>query len=159
MEGRSRLPLSDEDHPRPLYRDQTRTNGWSSPAPRPAPTPHVDPPTKEASRPITPRPRRTGASDDESTAILPRSRAGQRRTSAGVDAIDDFDENERTRLGQRTKLALLIGAVAVVVVIGLVIGYAVLGADNQPQDPPGSGRHHLGQRQSKPGSDRDSLVD
>lgn len=132
-------PLSDEDHPRPLYRDQTRTNGWSSPAPRPVPTPHVDPPTKKASQPITPRPRRTGASDDESTAILPRSRAGQRRTSAGVDAIDDFDENERTRLGQRTKLALLIGAVAVVVVIGLVIGYAVLGADNQPSDPPGSG--------------------
>ena len=130
-------PHSDEDHPRPLYRDQTRTNGWSSPAPRPAPTPHVDPPTKETSRPITPTPRRTGASDDESTAILPRSRAGQRRTSAGVDAIDDFDENERTPLGQRTKLALLIGAVAVVVVIGLVIGYAVLGADNQPQDPPG----------------------
>ena len=90
-------PLSEEDHPRPLYRDQTRTNGWSSPAPRPVPTPHGDPPTKKASQPITPRPRRTGASDDESTAILPRSRAGQRRTSAGVDAIDDFDENERTR--------------------------------------------------------------
>ena len=36
-------------------------------------------------------------------------------------------------LGQRAKLALLIGAVAVVVVIGLAIGYAVLGADNQPQ--------------------------
>jgi hypothetical protein len=40
-------------------------------------------------------------------------------------------------LGQRTKLVLLIGAVAVVVVIGLVIGYVVLGADNQqPQSQP-----------------------
>jgi hypothetical protein len=131
-------PVSDEDDPKPLYRDETRANGWSSPAPRPAPTPYAEPPTKKIPRPITPMPRRTGGSDDESTAILPRSRAGQRRTSTGVDAIDDFDEDERGPLGQRAKLALLIGAVAVVVVIGLVIGYAVLGAGNQPQGEPGA---------------------
>ena len=199
-------PLSDEDYPKPLFRDQTRTNGRSSPAPRTVSTPPLDPPSEETHRaptrerwtaharsieppseeirrprtpaprtapilppeppseairrprtpaprtapipppeppseairrPRTPAPRRTRGFDDETTAILPRSRAGQRHTSAPVDAIDDFDENERNPLGQRTKLALLIGAVAVVVVIGLVIGYAVLGADNQqPQSQP-----------------------
>jgi len=130
-------PATDEDHPRPLYRDETRTNGWSSLAPAAAPIPQVDPPSEEPLRSLGPPPRRPRGVDDETTAILPRSRAGQHRTPPPVDAIDDFDNDERGPLGQRTKLALLIGAVAVVVVIGLVIGYAVLGADNRPQDPPG----------------------
>jgi hypothetical protein len=129
-------PATDEEHPKPLYRDETRTNGWSSLTSPAAPIPQVDPPSEETVRPISPPPRRPRGVDDETTAILPRSRAGQRRTSPPVDAIDDFDEGERGPLGRRAKLALLIGAVAVVVVIGLVIGYAVLGADNQ-QDPPG----------------------
>ena len=46
-------PIVDEDHPKPLYRDETRTNGWSSPASRAAPAPRVDPPTDETLRPIT----------------------------------------------------------------------------------------------------------
>jgi hypothetical protein len=121
-------PANDEDYLKPLYRDETRTNGWSSPASPPTPVAPVDPPQ-----------RRGRGVDDETTAILPRSRAGQRPAPHPLDAIDDFDEDERGPLGQRTKLVLLIGAVAVVVVIGLVIGYAVLGADNQPQgnEPPG----------------------
>jgi hypothetical protein len=126
-------PANDEDHPKPLYRDETRTNGWSSLASPTAPIPQVDPPREETERPIGPPPRRPRGVDDETTAILPRSRAGQRRTPPPPDAIDDFDRDERGALGQRAKLALLLGAVAVVVVIGLVIGYAVLGADNQPQ--------------------------
>jgi hypothetical protein len=132
-------PATDEDHPRPLYRDQRRTNSSSSPASPPAPMQRVDPPSEAPLRPLGPPPRRPRAVDDETTAILPRSRAGQGRTPPPVDAIDDFDEGERGPLGQRTKLALLIGAVAVVVVIGLAIGYAVLGANNRPQDPPGAG--------------------
>jgi hypothetical protein len=127
-------PANDEDYPRPLYRDDTRTNGRSSPASPTAPIPPVDPPSEETLRPVNPPPRRPRGVDDETTAILPRSRAGQRPTAHPLDAIDDFEEDERRPWGQRAKLALLIGAVAVVVVIGLVIGYAVLGADNQPQD-------------------------
>jgi hypothetical protein len=126
-------PANDADHLKPLYRDETRSNGWSSPVSPTAPIPPVDPPSEETSRPVNLPPRRPRGVDDETTAILPRSRAGQRRTPPPLDAIDDFDEDERVPLGQRAKLALLIGAVAVVVVIGLVIGYAVLGADNQPQ--------------------------
>jgi hypothetical protein len=130
-------PVNNEDHPKPLYRDETRTNGRSSTALRAAPTPQVDRRGEETLRPVTSAPpRRPRGVDDETTAILPRSRAGQHRTPPPLDAIDDFDENKRRPLGQHTKLVLLIGAVAVVVVIGLVIGYAVLGADNQPQGQP-----------------------
>jgi hypothetical protein len=135
-------PASDEDHPKPLYRDETRTNSWSTPASR-APIPRVDPPSEETVRPVSSPPRRPRGIDDETTAILPRSRADQGRTPPPPDAIDDFDEDGRRPMGQRAKLALLIGAVAVVVAIGLAIGYAVLGAGNQPQrsqqqSPPGS---------------------
>ena len=97
MGGRSRLRVVDEDHPKPLYRDETRTNGWSSPASRAAPIPEVDPPTDETLRPITFTPRRIRGVDDETTAILPRSRPGQRPTRAPLDAIDDYDEDERSR--------------------------------------------------------------
>ena len=127
----------DEDRPKPLYRDETRTNGVSSPASRAAPIPQVDPPTDETLQPIRFTPRRFRGVDDETTTILPRSRPGQRHTQAPLDAIDDYDEDERLPLSRRTKLALLISAVAVVAVIGLLIGYAVLAADNQPQSPPG----------------------
>jgi hypothetical protein len=126
-------PANDEDYLKPLYRDETRTNGWSSPASPTAPVTPVDPPSEETLRPPNPPQRRPRGADDETTAILPRSRAGQRPAPHPLDAIDDFEVDERGSLGQRAKLALLIGAVAVVVVIGLVIGYAVLGADNQPQ--------------------------
>jgi hypothetical protein len=135
-------PANDEDHLKPLYRDETRSNGWSSPSSPTAPIPPVGPPSEETSRPVNLPPRRPRAIDDETTAILPRSRAGQRRTPPPLDAIDDFSEDGRGPLGQRAKLALLIGVVAAVVVIGLVIGYAVLGADNQPQG---------NQPQSRPG--------
>jgi hypothetical protein len=40
-------PVVHED-PKPLYRDQTRTNGWYSPASRAAPAPEMDPPTDES---------------------------------------------------------------------------------------------------------------
>ena len=129
--GAVRPPLVDEDQPKPLYRDDAGGNGWSRPASRAAATP-ADPPTAETMRPIALAPRRPHLVDDESTTILPRSRPTKRRTQA-LDAIDDYDEDERSPLGQRTKLALLMGAVAVVVVIGLLVGYAVLGADDQPQ--------------------------
>jgi hypothetical protein len=131
-------PIADEDRPKPLYRDETRSNDWSSPTSRATPAPEVDPPTDPTMRPITATPQRPRRVDEESTAILPRSREGQyrTRTQAPIDAIDDYDEDERRPLGRHAKLALLIGAVAVVVVIGLVIGYAVLSAASQRQNQP-----------------------
>ena len=86
-------------------------------------------------RPIAFAPRRPAPPDDETTTILPRSRPTKHRTQA-LDAIDDYDDDdERTPLGRRAKIALLIGAVAAVVVIGLVVGYAVL-VGKQPQTQP-----------------------
>jgi hypothetical protein len=85
--------------------------------------------------PIAFAPRRPGVKDDETTTILPRSRPTKHRTQA-LDAIDDYEDDEPTGLGGRAKLALIIGAVAAVVVIGLVIGYSVLSVGNQPQSQP-----------------------
>ena len=135
--GRPIAPrVVDEDRPKPLYRDETPTNGVSSPVSRPAPIPEVDPPTDETMQPIRFTPRRIRGIDDETTTILPRSRPAQRPAQARLDALDDYGGDERKALSQRAKLALLIGAVAVVAVIGLVIGYAVLAAGKQPQSKP-----------------------
>jgi hypothetical protein len=133
-------PVFDEDQPKPLYRDETRTNGWTSPAALAAAVPEADPPTDATVLPTTLPPQRAGGFDEETTAILPRSRQGQQRSHPPLDAIHDYDEDERRPLGRRTKLALLIGGVAVVVVIGLLVGYAVFSAASQRQNQPGAGR-------------------
>ena len=130
-------PVVDEEPPKPLYRDEPRTNGWSSRASRAAPPPQADPDT-DTSLPVTPRPQRPRRVDEEATAILPRSRPGEHRSGAPLDAIDDYDD-ERKPLSRRTKLALLIGTVSVVVVIGLLVGYAVVTAASQSQRQPSGG--------------------
>ena len=134
--GPTRPSVIDEDYPKPLYRDYSQQNGWSPPAAsRAAPRQESDPPTEETMSPIAFAPRRPRVKDDETTTILPRSRPTKHRTQA-LDAIDDYDDDEPTALGGRAKLALIIGAVAAVVVIGLVIGYSVLSVGNQPQSQP-----------------------
>ena len=132
----TRPSVIDEDYPKPLYRDDSQPNGWSRPAAsRAAPRQQSDPPTEETMSPIAFAPRRPQVKDDETTTILPRSRPTKHRTQA-LDAIDDYEDDEPTALGRRAKLALIIGAVAAVVVIGLVIGYSVLSVGNQPQSQP-----------------------
>jgi hypothetical protein len=143
-------PVVDEEPPKPLYRDQMRTNGWYSPASPAAPASEVDPPTDEISRPVTSTPHRARGGGEENTAILPRSRSGQHRSEAARDAIDDYDEDDRQPLSRRTKLALLIGAVSVVVVIGLAVSYAVLTAASQSQRRP-SGTGTSGNTSQLPG--------
>lgn len=77
---------------------------------------------------FTPRPRPT---EDDATTLLPRT-AGAAESRAPVgDDLDDLDDRPR-RLGRRARLALLVGAVAAVVVVGLAIGYAVVGVRDQP---------------------------
>lgn len=134
--GPTRPSVIDEDYPKPLYRDHSQQNGWSQPAAsRAAPRQESDPPTEETMSPIAFAPPRSGVKDDETTTILPRSRPTKHRTQA-LDAIDDYGDDEPTALGGRAKLALIIGAVAAVVVIGLVIGYSVLSVGSQPQSEP-----------------------
>jgi hypothetical protein len=131
--GRPVNPPIEEDQPKPLYRADPRPNGSPRPISRAAAAP-ADPPTAETvMTPANLAPRRPPTIDDETTTILPRSRPTKHRTQA-LDA--NFEEEERRPLGQRAKLALIIGAVAVVVVIGLLIGYAVRSAIPQPQAQP-----------------------
>ena len=134
--GPTRPSVTDEDYPKPLYRDYSQQNGWSPPAAsRAAPRQESDPPTEETMSPIAFTPRRPRVKDDETTTILPRSRPTKHRTQA-LDAIDDYEDDEPTALGKHAKLALIVGAVAAVVVIGLVIGYSVLSVGHQPQSQP-----------------------
>ena len=67
--------------------------------------------------------------DAEATTLLPRTAAREERVDPPFD--DDLDESPR-RLGRRGRLALLVGAVAAVIVVGLAIGYAVVGVQGQP---------------------------
>jgi len=131
----SRLgPLVDDGQPKPLYREEAPFSGPSRSVSR-ARMP-ADQPTQETlMTPATLAPRRPPSGDDETTTILPRSRPTKSLTQA-LDAIDDYDDDERRPLGQGAKLALIIGSVAVVVVIGLLIGYAVRGAANPRQPQP-----------------------
>ena len=150
-----------EDQPKPLYRDDAGPNGSSRRASRAAAMP-ADPPTEETlMTPATLAPRRPPPSaEDETTTILPRSRPTKHRTQA-LDAIDDYDEEERPPLGRHAKLALLIGGVAAVVVIGLLIGYAVRSAAKQPQSQssqaPSAGGSSQG-ASSDPGPNGGALV-
>ena len=147
--------FDDEDAPKPLYRDEylpqsLYRDGAGANGSQTRPTPTVNggsvapaaPPRPDASdvgsddtaiRSFTfaPRTRRTG---DETTTILARSGSTARGRHApsgpsGPDEIDDYDEDEveSRPIGERARWALAIGVIAAVVVLGLAIGYAVLG--------------------------------
>jgi hypothetical protein len=111
--------------------------------------------------PIAFAPRRPHPVDDETTTILPRSRPTKHRTQA-LDAIDDYDDDdERLPLSRRVKVALFIGAVAAVVVIGLVVGYGVLVGkqpQSQPSLPPSGGTGGLGGGSQQPGQTGTGLL-
>jgi len=145
----TRAPLLDDDTPKPLYRDEVAPRGERNEQPpgpagpttiRPpeAPRPGAPRPEDTAVRSINFAPRRPPRFDDETTTLLPRTRASGRTPPRydDIDDIDDFDTDGRGRIGRRTKLALLIGAVAAVVVLGLAIGYSVLGIGAQPGTVP-----------------------
>jgi hypothetical protein len=117
----------DDDAPKPLYRDEV-----AGPATPPT-TPSSDRADDTSTRQINFAPRRPRNADDDSTTILPRTSTGPRRPP-GRDAIDDWDDEdeERSPIGRRTRTALLIGAVAAVIVIGLAVFYAVGGFTGTP---------------------------
>ena len=151
----------DEYVPHALYRDDAAGNGNGTPpadavngaSAAPAPTPRPDASdvgsedTAIRSFTFAPRTRR----DDTSTTILTRSGSTARGRYApsgpsGPEDLDDYDEDEEDGrpIGERARWALIIGGIAAVVVLGLAIGYAVLGLGNgqgtapTPSDPTGS---------------------
>ncbi|MGI3784168.1 MAG: hypothetical protein ACRYG2_25695 [Janthinobacterium lividum] len=71
--------------------------------------------------------------EDDATTLLPRTTDRVETSARGADDPADYDLDERPRrLGSRARLAVLIGAVAAVVIVGLAIGAAVVGVRNQP---------------------------
>ena len=79
------------------------------------------------------RPTQRRLRDEDSTTILPRTATGSRLRRSEEDALSD---DERAPLGQRSKVGLLIGAVAGIVILGLAIGYTVLSL-TRPSAAPG----------------------
>ena len=139
-----------DDEARPIFREAAedadaatvRTPAepaaGTSPAARPgraATDEPTDAPVRAGRLSFTPRAR---PAEDDATDVLPRT-TGRAQSRALVDPDapagdvdpDDLDDAPR-RLGRRGRLALLVGAVAAVVVVGLAIGYAVVGATGQP---------------------------
>ncbi len=104
----------DEDQPKPLYRDE--------PA-RPGAGPGSADEATRAARPVfRPRARRT-PEDEDSTTLLPRVAGGGRPLTAREEPLDD--DRPHGLLGRRGRLALLVGALAAVIAVGLAIMYAV----------------------------------
>lgn len=92
-----------------------------------------------------------GRRSPEETTVLPR--ASRRRDAEGPSSASSPAETGGARLGQRSRLALLVGAVAAVVVLGLAVGYAAItlndGTKAGPGAPPAS---PAGSASADPGS-------
>ena len=124
-----------EDEARPIFREAApdadaatvRTPVGDEPA-----DPAEAAPTRTGRLNFTPRARPV---EDDATTLLPRTTGKGEDRAEGLAAValddDELDDRPR-RLGSRARLALLIGAVAAVVVVGLAIGYAVVGVRDQP---------------------------
>jgi hypothetical protein len=140
------LDDDDDDVAPPLYRDSSpesasseeATSRTTGPRPPDADEAEVDTGRQTWVRPaLANAPRRFRPSDPEATTILPRTSSGSVSSRGWQDSIDDFSDIDEGRfhLGRRTKLALLIAAVAAVVVAGLAIGRAVLVGDTPTTSP------------------------
>ena len=133
----------EEDIPKPLYRDEvsdapTLTSGQPFAPVEPPATPTSSSSEDTLIRQMNFAPRRPPRGEEEATTILPRPHSAGRMPPGRLDELDDFDDDDEDRpgLGQRAKLALLISGVAAVVVLGLAVGYAVLGIGTQPGTVP-----------------------
>ena len=139
----------DEDAPRPLYRDESEhPTSPSSAVPRTGDSP--DPSSPDRSSPNTAdlsdettilsrareRKRSQSQHDPDETTLLPRTAAGA-RVQHRDDADDDEDFDDANPHAARRRLMLMIGAVAVVAVLGLLAGYALIKTTTQPVAAPG----------------------
>lgn len=135
-------PQSAGEQPRPLYRDDDADE-----------QPYRNHDADEHPKPLY-RDEVPGQTDDQPTGRTPVDQTEVGRAPAAPagtaptlgrrhpddDVIDDLGDidDDGPRLSQRGRLALLIGAVAAIVVLGLAIGYAVIGRPNGPSaEPPG----------------------
>jgi hypothetical protein len=129
-------PAADpEDVPPPLYRDEP--TGVRSPrsGDDAVPDPDLSDETTILSR-ARERKRSRAERDPDATTLLPRTAGGSRVTPRDDDAEDDDPESDPS--ADRRRLLLMIGAVAVVAILGLVGGYAIIKTTGQPIAAPGS---------------------
>ncbi|MDN5804269.1 MAG: hypothetical protein L0H26_06750 [Microlunatus sp.] len=118
-----------DDAPPPLYRDestQIRSVGSSASGSSSVDRGSVD----ETTILSRARQRKLGASKDpDATTLLPRTATGGR-----LPRSDDFDDDdlETDPRHERRRLIVMIGAVTVVVILGLVVGYAIIKTTSQP---------------------------
>ncbi|MFT4166449.1 MAG: hypothetical protein QM650_14520 [Microlunatus sp.] len=156
---------SDDDAARPLYRDEATSTGSDSGSPTPSSGSAEDTDSDAASDPTAPtestdstttRPRselsdettilsRARAHkrsqierDPDETTLLPRTAGGGRVRRRPDDDADFEDDIEADPKADRRRLLLMIGAVAVVAVLGLLAGYAIIKTTSQPVAGPGT---------------------
>ena len=123
----------DDDAPPPLYRDETTASGSETPPESAAPDRSDE--TTILSR-ARERKRAQATRDSDETTLLPRT-AGGGRVRHRTEEVDDEDDLEIDPKADRRRLLLLVGAVAVVAILGLVAGYAIITTTRQPIAAPG----------------------
>jgi hypothetical protein len=124
-----------EDDPKPLYRDEVAPAGpGGSTAGH---TAAADEETRIVRPPHLRQRQRRSPDDEDATTLLPRTAAGGR--SPVRDELDLDEDRPHGLLGSRGRLALLIGAVAAVVVVGVALIFAVASVGKPSAQPSGGG--------------------
>lgn len=148
--------VDDEDSPKPLFRDQAATRSTGSADSRADADDDTSTPADGSSEASAAGAAGGGLSDEttilsrarehrrsrvqrdpDATTLLPRTAGGGRVRARAAD--DDFDDDdvEADPKADRRRLLLMIGAVAVVAILGLVAGYAIIRTTSQPVATPG----------------------
>lgn len=124
-----------DDVPPPLYRDESTTVRSPDAGDDAPPDRGLSDETTILSR-ARERQRSQAERDPDATTLLPRTAGGGRVPPRDEDADDD-DDPESDPSADRRRLFLMIGAVAVVAILGLVAGYAIIKTTGQPIAAPG----------------------
>ena len=132
---------ADEDAPKPLYRDVDagdEGDGDGATAARsgssPASGQELSDETTILSRARAHQRSRANERDPDETTLLPRTAGGGRVRHRDDDDLDDDIEDDPR--ADRRRLLLMIGAVAVIAILGLVAGYAIIKTTSQPVAAP-----------------------
>ncbi|HVK34594.1 MAG TPA: hypothetical protein VM428_02955 [Microlunatus sp.] len=123
-----------EDVPPPLYRDESTAVRSPRSGDDTTPDRGLSDETTILSR-ARERKRSRAERDPDATTLLPRTAGGSRVPQRDDDADDDDPESDPS--ADRRRLLLMIGAVAVVAILGLVGGYAIIKTTGQPIAAPG----------------------
>ena len=134
-------PEDEDDQARPLFRDAADGADQATVRPGPGADPAFTSAVRRRPTFVSRRPLGGVAEEEEegeedgATALLPRTsvaRGGSSPPGFVAAGSSDEDVDGPRRLGRRTRLGLLIGAVAAVVAVGLAVIYAVARVNPSP---------------------------